>query len=231
MKRRKRIKILFNRQNAFAMALLLLCLSICYWLLHFEVKLLTPEGFRQGVKNLGVLGPLVYIGILTLSVVVSPIPSAPLAVVAGAMWGTILAGIYSVIGGFLGSLIAYFLGRTLGRSAIKALTGKIIYFSKQRGETYLSWLIFITRLLPIFSFDLISYAAGIAGLSLPKYAIATFLGMIPSTFLLTYMGGVFKIGMPLGIAISIVFLIILIGLPWLIRRYNWLGMKDVFRVE
>ncbi|WP_235083049.1 hypothetical protein [Chlorogloeopsis fritschii] len=55
--------------------------------------------------------------------------------------------------------------------------------------------------------------------------------MIPSTFLLTYMGGVFELGMPLGIAISIVFPIILIGLPWLIRRYNWLGMKDVFRVE
>lgn len=231
MKRQERIKILFNRQNAFALAILLLCLAVCYWLLNPQVNILTPEGFRQTVKNLGLLGPFVYIGILALSVVISPIPSAPLAVIAGTIWGAVLAGVYSIIGGFIGGLIAYFLGRTLGRSAIKALTGKIIYFSKNKGETYLSWLIFITRMLPIFSFDLISYAAGIAGLSFPKYAIATFLGMIPSTFLLTYMGGVLSLGTPLGIAISIIFLIVIIVLPWLIRRYNWLGMRDIVRVE
>ena len=84
--------------------------------------------------------------------------------------------------------MAYFLGRTLGRSAIKALTGKVIYFSKQRGEVYLGWFIFITRLLPVLSFDLISYAAGMASLSLPIYASDTLLGMIPSTLLLTYIG-------------------------------------------
>lgn len=188
MKRQERIKILFNRQNAFALAILLLCLAVCYWLLNPQVNILTPEGFRQTVKNLGLLGPFVYIGILALSVVISPIPSAPLAVIAGTIWGTFMAGVYSVIGGFIGGLIAYFLERTLGRSAIKALTGQIIYFSKNKGENYLNWLIFITRILPIFSFDLISYAAGIAGFSFPKYAIATFLGMIPSTFLLTYVG-------------------------------------------
>jgi len=188
VKRQERIKILFNRQNAFALAILLLCLAVCYWLLNPQVNILTPEGFRQTVKNLGLLGPFVYIGILALSVVISPIPSAPLAVIAGTIWGTFMAGVYSVIGGFIGGLIAYFLERTLGRSAIKALTGQIIYFSKNKGENYLNWLIFITRILPIFSFDLISYAAGIAGFSFPKYAIATFLGMIPSTFLLTYVG-------------------------------------------
>jgi uncharacterized membrane protein YdjX (TVP38/TMEM64 family) len=231
VKRQERIKILFNRQNAFALVILLLCLAVCYWLLNPQVNILTPEGFRQTVKNLGLLGPFVYIGILALSVVISPIPSAPLAVIAGTIWGTLMAGIYSIIGGFIGGLIAYFLGRTLGRSAIKALTGKIIYFSKNRGETYLSWVIFITRMLPIFSFDLISYAAGIAGISLPKYALATFLGMIPSTFLLTYMGGALSLRTPLGIAISIIFLIVIIVLPWLIRRYNWLDLRDVVRVE
>jgi uncharacterized membrane protein YdjX (TVP38/TMEM64 family) len=231
VKRQERIKILFNRQNALALAILLLCLAVCYWLLNPQVNILTPEGFRQTVKNLGLLGPFVYIAILALSVVISPIPSAPLAVMAGTIWGAFLAGIYSIIGGFIGGLIAYFLGRTLARSAIKALTGKIIYFSKNKGETYLSWLIFITRMLPIFSFDLISYAAGIAGISLPKYTLATFLGMIPSTFLLTYMGGALSVGTPLGIAISVIFLIVIIVLPWLIRRHNWLGMRDIVRVE
>ncbi|MCU0532376.1 MAG: TVP38/TMEM64 family protein [Hydrococcus sp. Prado102] len=231
MKRPKRHQVLWTRQNALALGIFLLCWSICWWLVHPDINLFAPEGFKQSIKNFGFLGSLVYIGVLALSVVVSPIPSAPLAVVAGTVWGSLRAGVYSVIGGFLGSLIAYYLGRTLGRSAIKALTGKIVYFSKQRGEAYLSWLIFLTRLLPVFSFDLISYGAGIAGLSLPKYALATLLGMIPSTFLLTYVGDAWSVGMPLGVIISAIFVVVLIGLPWAIRRYNWLGMRDIIRIE
>lgn len=224
-------RVLWTRKNAIALGIFLVCWLLCLWLMKPNVNLLTPEGLKQGIKNFGFFAPLVYIIVLAISVVISPIPSAPLAVVAGAMWGSLPAGIYSVIGGFLGSLIAYYLGRTLGRSTIKALTGKIIYFSKARGELYLSWIIFITRLLPVFSFDLMSYGAGIAGLSFSKYAIATLLGMIPSTFLLTYMGDAWKVEMPLGVIFSAIFLIILVGLPWVIRRYNWLGLRDIIRIE
>lgn len=231
MTKLNRFRVLFNRLNGIALAVFLFCWLVCWWLQHPEINLFTPAGFKLAVNSLGFAGPLVYMGVLALSVVISPIPSAPLAVVAGAIWGPILAGIYSVIGGFVGSLIAYFLGRTLGRSAIKALTGKVIYFSKQRGEVYLGWFIFITRLLPVLSFDLISYAAGMANLSLPIYASATLLGMIPSTLLLTYMGKAFTVGLPLGVTFSVIFLILLIGLPWAIRRYNLLGMKDIIRFE
>lgn len=231
MTKLNRFQVLFNRLNGIALAVFLLCWLVCWWLQHPELNLLTPDGFQLAVKSLGFAGPLLYIVGLTVSVVISPIPSAPLAVVAGAIWGPVLAGIYSVIGGFLGSLIAYFLGRTLGRSAIKALTGKIIYFSKKRGEIYLGWFIFITRLLPVLSFDLISYAAGIANLSLPIYVTATLLGMIPSTLLLTSMGKSFTLGLPLGITFSLIFLLLLVGVPWAIRKYNWLGMKDVVRIE
>jgi uncharacterized membrane protein YdjX (TVP38/TMEM64 family) len=236
MQRSKRRQILFNRHNGIALGIFLLCLFICLWLTqpgfnHFMVNLFTPDGFEQVVRRLGRWGVLIYIGLIALSVVVSPIPSAPLAVIAGALWGTVLAGIYSVIGGFLGGLIAYYLGRTLGRSAIKALTGKIIVFSQRKGEIYLGWLIFVSRLLPVLSFDLISYGAGMTGLSLPIYATATLLGMIPSTFLLTYLGDAIVVNFPQGIVLSIMFLMILVGLPWGIRRYNWFGLRDTIRME
>lgn len=236
MRRLKHRRILFNRHNGIALGIFLLCLLVCLWLTQpgfnqFMVNLFSPEGFEQVIRRLGIWGALIYIGLIALSVVISPIPSAPLAMIAGALWGTILAGIYSVIGGFLGGLIAYYLGRTLGRSAIKALTGKIIVFSQRKGEIYLGWLIFVSRLLPILSFDLISYGAGMTGLSLPIYATATLLGMIPSTLLLTYLGDKITVDFPQGIVLSIIFLIILIGLPWGIRRYNWLGLRDTIRIE
>ncbi len=161
----------------------------------------------------------------------SPIPGVPLTVAAGAVWGTFLPGIYSVIGGFLGGLIAYFIGRSLGRTAVYALTGKVIYFTKDRGEIYLGWLILIARLLPVLSFDLISYGAGITGLSLTIYATATLMGMIPSTFFLTYMGASFQVGKILGVVLLIIFVFLLVGLPWGVKRYNWFGLQDIIRVE
>lgn len=231
MKTKKRLNIIFNLPNIIALAVLLLCLIICWLWSQPDLNFLTPEGFEQEINKLGFFAPLIYILIIAVSVVISPIPGAPLTVVAGTIWGAITAGIYSVIGGFLGSLIAYFLGYTLGRSSIKFFTGKLIYFSKQKGELYLTVLIFITRLLPIFSFDLISYGAGISGLSFTKYAIATLLGMIPSTFLLTYLGASFKLGIPLGITYGLIFVFFLIIFPWLIRKYNLGKIGDIVRIE
>jgi uncharacterized membrane protein YdjX (TVP38/TMEM64 family) len=226
------LRLFWNYPNAIALIVLFLCLLLCVWLsLHPDLTWFTPERLLQTIRRLGVLAPVAYIGMLALSVVISPIPGAPIAVVAGTIWGSLLAGVYSVIGGFLGSAIAYYIGRTLGRSAIQFLTGKNIYFTKQHGEIYLTWFIFLTRLLPVLPFDLISYAAGIAGLSFPAYACATLLGMIPSTFFLTYLGSTFMVNKFLSIILLLVFLILLVGLPWGIRRHNWLGIQNIIRIE
>lgn len=128
MRRSKFRRLLFNRSNAIALGILLLCLLICLWLLHpplnqWMANLFTPNGFRQIADQLGGFSPLAYVVLIALSVVISPIPGAPLAIIAGALWGTVLASVYSIIGGFIGSLIAYYLGHTLGRSTIKALMG------------------------------------------------------------------------------------------------------------
>lgn len=218
--------------NALALAILGICLLICGWLtLESTPNLLDPLVLERILQRLGIVGPLVYIGVLVLSVVISPIPGAPLAVVAGVVWGMPLAGIYSVIGGFLGSLLAYFIGRTLGHSAIYTLTSKSIYVVNQRGDRYLGWLIFFSRLFPVLPFDLVSYAAGITRLSVKIYAAATLLGMIPTTFLLSYAGQSLTATVPQMVVISIVLLVLLVGLPWVAHRNNWLNMRDIIRVE
>ncbi|PSB22471.1 TVP38/TMEM64 family protein [filamentous cyanobacterium CCP2] len=198
---------------------------------HAEINIFTPDGFERSMDGFGLIAPVVYIAVLVVAVIVSQVPQLPLALAAGAMWGTVPAGIYSIIGGFLGGMIAYFIGRSIGRSAVKAFTGKTIYFSTHRGEIYMGWLIFLTRLLPVFPYDLISYGAGISGLSLRVYALATLLGMIPSTFLLTYIGHAFTFSFAQTIGLALFITLLMIGLPWGIRRYNWFGMSHVIRME
>lgn len=198
---------------------------------NLDINLFTPEGFQTAAAKFGAWGPALYIGLLAISVVISQIPGAPLAIAAGAVWGPLNAGIYTVLGGFLGALIAYSLGKTFGQSLLKLLTGKTIQFSKERGETYLGGLIFLMRLVPVFSFDLISYGAGITGLSLPVYASATLLGMVPSTFLLTYLGGAFHLGTTGIVAIVSLLIAGVIILPWGIKRHHWFDLQDVIQVS
>lgn len=200
-------------------------LAVVYllWQQPQVLRLLDPASLSSTMERMGLWGPLLYIVIITLSVVISQIPGAPLAVAAGALWDPLLAGIYTIIGGFSGALLAYGLGRTMGASIIVALTGKTLSFPS--GQRYLDWMIFATRLLPVFSFDLVSYGAGIAGLSLPTYASATFFGMVPSTLLLTYLGGSLQLSGPAMASLATIFLLLFVGIPVLLHHHNWLNIR------
>jgi uncharacterized membrane protein YdjX (TVP38/TMEM64 family) len=181
------------------------------------------------IQASGQLGVGLYIGLVMIAIVIGPIPSTPVTVAAGAIWGPIQAGLYGSVGVYLGSLAAYFIGRTLGRSVVRALLGKVIYFSSQRGELYLGWLVFLSHLMPFLPYDLVSYGAGISGLSFPIYAVACLAGVIPCVFMLTFMGA--ALTGPLAVGVALLFGLLLILLPWGIGRYNWLGLRDLIRVE
>ena len=214
----KRLRPLLTPANLVA-ALLLLTLLALWGLgsrLGYDVS---AAGFKTRVASLGPWGPAVYILVVAVAVVISQIPGVPLALAAGALWGPFAAGVYSVVGGFMGGVAAYFLGRTLGRSAMKALLGKVMVFDKTKGEVYLGGLIFVTRLVPLFPFDIVSYAAGLSGLSFGVYAVATLFGMTPSTFLLTYLGAAFADSLQLGLGVSVAAVLVLVGLPVVIQRY------------
>ncbi|MEM6447229.1 MAG: TVP38/TMEM64 family protein, partial [Cyanobacteria bacterium P01_D01_bin.123] len=77
---------------------------------RLDFNWLTVEDMQSAIAQAGIFGPLLYVIALAVSVVVSYIPGVPLAIVAGAIWGPMVAGIYTVVGGFIGSAIAYGLG-------------------------------------------------------------------------------------------------------------------------
>ena len=228
----KRLRSLLTVSNLIALSVLLITVA-AFWILQAvtHVNVFSADGFKTLADSLGWWGPLIYALIVAIAVVVSQIPGVPLTIAAGALWGPLPALVYSVAGGFVGALIAYFLGRTLGRSIMKVLVGKVMVFNKERGEFFIGFMIFISRLLPLFPFDIISYAAGVSGLSFSLYAIVTLLGMIPSTLLLTYLGSTFTVSLPLALGLSALASVMLIIIPLLIRRYNWLGLRDSIRLE
>jgi uncharacterized membrane protein YdjX (TVP38/TMEM64 family) len=229
MRRLKKLRVLLTVQNAIALFFLVVCLVLGWKLVSLNA--LDPSQLLRSIHDLGFIGKLIYAGILVLAVVISPIPGTPLTVAAGAVWSPWTAGIYGTLGVFVGSLLAYFLGRTLGRSLIRVLSGKTIHLSKHRGEPYIGWLLFFSHLLPIAPFDLMSYGAGMIRLSLPLYATATLLGTLPGTFLLAYLGASFTISPGMSGAIAVCCALLVTVVPWKFHRHNWFGIRDVIRIE
>ncbi|WP_225913731.1 TVP38/TMEM64 family protein [Leptolyngbya ohadii] len=231
-RRSLRLRAYLTPTNLLAIGILAFCALAGWWLLtQSAIDWSQPTAIITSIQQMGLSGVLLYIGFLVVAIVIGPIPSTPVTIAAGAVWGSMTAGIYATIGVFLGSLAAYFIGRTLGRSAVRALLGKVIYLSHHRGQRYLGILVFVMHLIPVLPYDLMSYGAGISGLSFPLYAFCALLGIIPCTFFLTFMGSSFSIGLPIALSLIGLFLMVLIVLPWGIRRYNWLGLRDIIRVE
>src|SRR3546814_18046790 len=75
------------------------------------------------VARAGFWGPVGIITLMTVAVVASPIPSAPIALAAGAAYGHLWGTVQVVIGAELGALIAFGLARVLGHDVLRRMFG------------------------------------------------------------------------------------------------------------
>lgn len=66
--------------------------------------------------------------------------------------------------------------------------------------------VFVSRLLPFISFDIVSYAAGLTVLSFWRFALATLAGIVPMSFLLAHFGEEISAGDDRRIMVSVVLL-------------------------
>ena len=186
-------------------------------------ELLHPEHLTSVLYDFGVAGPFALMGLMTLAVVVSPIPSLPLDLAAGAAYGPFWGAVYVLLGAELGAIISFLIGRALGRDVLKRWLKRDITFCEQCSDHHLVGLMIVARLVPLFSFDIVSYGAGLTNMSLKAFAVGTFLGMIPPTFALTYLGSaVVSVQWPLilsGVLLVAVFLLLPI---WMMNhRTSW----------
>ncbi len=151
--------------------------------------LLGEAWVRSTVAGLGMAGPLALIGLMVLAIVASPIPSGPIAVAAGAIYGALWGGIFVVTGALLGAFAAFGAARYLGLNAVRRSTNPVLkYIAAPRSQSSLMLIVFGSRLVPFISFDAVSYVAGITCLSFGRFAVATLLGVMPICFALTALG-------------------------------------------
>jgi uncharacterized membrane protein YdjX (TVP38/TMEM64 family) len=183
-------------------------------------EVLKPERVASWLTAAGPWAPFGFILLMIVSVVIVPIPSLPLDMAAGATFGVVLGTAYAVIGAEIGAILSFLIGRAVGREALARLFRADITFCERCSDRHLAIFVFASRLFPIFSFDLISYGAGLTNMSIRAFAVATLIGMIPPTFALTALGGSVLAGewllLLLGLAMVAFFLLV----PKLVIRYQ-----------
>jgi uncharacterized membrane protein YdjX (TVP38/TMEM64 family) len=178
-----------------------------------------PDGasLRQWFYELGSWGPVAVIGSMVVAILVSPIPSAPIALSAGAIYGHFWGALYVLVGSEIGAIAAFAIARFLGHDVLHKWFGDQLNRGLAGSQNFLMGTVFASRLMPFISFDIVSYAAGLTSLSFWRFAIATMAGIIPASFLLAHFGGELVADESNRILLAVALLGALTALPFAVR--------------
>ena len=142
----------------------------------------------EWIDSLGAIGAIAFIAIYIIATVAF-FPGSILTLGAGVVFGVVLGSLYVFIGAIIGATAAFLVGRYLARNWVDkkiAANQKFQAIDRAVAKEGLK-IVLLTRLSPIFPFNLLNYAFGITGVSLKDYVIGSF-GMIPGTIMYVYLG-------------------------------------------
>ncbi len=151
----------------------------------FELSVERVEGRIQSWGAWGVAGS---IGLMVLHSFV-PFPAEIVAMANGMVYGLVWGTAITWTGAMLGAYLAFGLSRWLGRPFVLAMVAKrhrkaVDHWAERQGGGALLF----SRLIPVISFNLINYAAGLTAISWRTFTWATGIGIFPLTFLMVAMG-------------------------------------------
>lgn len=141
------------------------------------------------IDSLGPLGPAVFILIYILATVLF-LPGSILTLGAGFLFGVVPGTVYVSIGSVIGATLAFLIGRYLARGWVaKQISGNEKFQAIDEAVGKEGWkIVGLTRLSPIFPFNLLNYAFGVTNVSLKDYFFASWIGMLPGTAMYVYLG-------------------------------------------
>ena len=143
----------------------------------------------ESIASLGPWGPAAFILIYIVATVLF-IPGSLLSLGSGVLFGVVGGSVCVSIGSVLGATCAFLTGRYLTRDWVsKQIEGNQKFKAIDSAVASEGWkIVLLTRLSPIFPFNLLNYAFGVTQVSLKDYFFASWIGMIPGTVMYVYIG-------------------------------------------
>ena len=137
---------------------------------------------KEFVENKYILSISLYLIFTILGSSILALPGATFAIVASGLFGPWLGSLYCLIGATIGALVSFLLSKYFLKETVEMLVEKnkklndIIFKVDPEKEML---ILMITRLLPIFPFNLQNFAYGITNISVLRYTVGSFIFMIP----------------------------------------------------
>lgn len=152
------------------------------------------EAFLDWVADRGVWAPVFVVGFYIIACVLS-LPGSIITLGAGATLGVVTGTIAVSIGSTLGAAAAFCVGRFIARDWIAAKVSghrRFAAIDEAVGREGFK-IVLLTRLSPIFPFNLLNYGYGLTRVPLWKYFFASWIGMFPGTVMYVYLGSLGKV--------------------------------------
>lgn len=146
------------------------------------------ERFENLIVSWGAWGVFAAIGLMVVHSFI-PFPAEFVAIANGMIYGVFWGTFITWVGAMLGAFLSFGLTRMIGRPFVSKM------LSNRRLQAVDDWVadhggktLLLSRFIPIISFNLINYAAGLTRLSWWTFAWATGLGILPLTIIMVIMG-------------------------------------------
>jgi uncharacterized membrane protein YdjX (TVP38/TMEM64 family) len=183
------------------------------------------KNLKTWIEGFGILGPIVYI-LLYIIACLFFLPGLPIAVLAGFAFGPVMGALWADIGATLGAAAAFLVGRYAARGMVESWVEGNQQFKKiDEGVEKQGWrMLMITRLVPVFPFNLQNFAYGLTKINFVTYVVVSFICMLPGAIAFAFMGGSIVSGEGnigktfLYLAIGAVFFVIISLIPGWIKK-------------
>ena len=186
----------------------------------------TPTIMREWILRWGLVGPLLFVGLQTLQVVVFIIPGEVPQIAGGYLFGVPIGLLLSVLGIAIGSAISFWLGRLLGVPFIHALfpADQISRVEKLAGSPRSTMAFFLLFLIPGIPKDVLCYVAGLTSMRFTVFLLVSLIGRTPGILGSVIMGSAAaeKNWIFAGVVLVLSIVLFALGLVFRTRIESWI---------
>lgn len=179
-----------------------------------------------------ILAAVIYSVLTIVGCVVLALPGMTFAIIAGLLFGPVLGTVFCSLATTIGAMSAFLAGRFFLKESVKPMVMKNRYLMKwlfDESGTNEIFVLMITRLVPLFPYNLQNFAYGITDIKFSTYSICSLIFMLPGTAMYTVgtAGLAGKENRMLYIGIAIVLAIVVMGIgAFLKKRYVQKGTPE-----
>jgi uncharacterized membrane protein YdjX (TVP38/TMEM64 family) len=167
--------------------------AIAWTVTGVDLAQIDPAAIAAQIRGAGPLGLITLLSLLMVQCVVAPLPSEPLMMAAGFVYGAAGGFLIAWTGVVCGAVMCFFLARSFGRPFVErfvSVRSLAILDAFGEGSARVATFVAVLslRLFAFMAFDVLSYACGLISFPFRWFLLATAIGAVPKVFVFTYFG-------------------------------------------